>query len=287
MLCELCHKSEAKSAILHKTEDGEKELYVCAECARVHEDEVVKPDNAEDEDSQSSDPAEEILKVASDVAETIAGAFKAIGAKINEAKTCPTLDLSGYDKDYVYCGALHLKALEMLGEFKHVVSTIHAVGLHIVPLALDGSTCLGGAFKIGYSVGDEALARRTADELVMQERLARKRVVAEKVLMLEDSAARAVAMLRSCKLLSRAEKVDVFSVLKFVKLYMSLPKLPNAYINREVKALAKEIEKQRRDDSKGHSNLEESAASAVAANKFFEAMDLKSIHLLKKYQKYL
>lgn len=281
MLCELCHKKEARQAILHKTDDGERELYVCPACAAKHPDEGVTRDapaeggNGVQEEEEKS---MELIKVATDVAASIAGAFKAIGDKINASKTCAIYNMAREKPEFEFCGAVHLKALDMLGEIRHVISAMNAVGLIPVSLELDGTRCLGSAFKIGYKEGDEDLARRWVKELIAQEGFARLRLVQEHPLLIEDAAARTVALLQNCRLISRAELVDAYSMLKFVRLYLKITWLPNAYIDTCIKELSETISRQRDNTDDGEPWTDErSELAATVVRRKLRKVDISKI----------
>ena len=93
MKCEICHKAEASTAIVVKQDDGEKELYVCADCAAEHRNGHSSPDK-----EGSPKPKVSIVKGDSDqpppfveeLVKATLGFMKGVAeAEENERRVCP------------------------------------------------------------------------------------------------------------------------------------------------------------------------------------------------------
>ena len=117
--------------------------------------------------------------------------------------------------------ALHLEALNLIGHLEQVLNALH--GLRMNAKGIDGDAILDAAhiFRVSNAsmlgTDEQDIVSRTGrilTDLVQQEMNARIRLVEELPRVFEDAICRSIAILKSCKLLSEWEFLDLTSPLK-------------------------------------------------------------------------
>ena len=115
----------------------------------------------------------------------------------------------------------HLEALNLIGDLEPVLNALAGLRLSAWGFSNDGLRNAAHLFRVTnlYHLGiDErdltSRVGRVFTDLVQQETNARIRLVEELPRLFEDSIARALAVLRSCRLLSEWELLDIVSPLR-------------------------------------------------------------------------
>ena len=113
---------------------------------------------------------------------------------------------------------LHLEGLSLIGEMEPCIRGLDAMRMRAESLDLAGIRQTGHIFRIvnAVTLGEDeqtlvARSARAADALVEQETNARIRLVEELPRVFSDSVCRALAILKSARLLSAAELLDLLS----------------------------------------------------------------------------
>ena len=108
---------------------------------------------------------------------------------------------------------IHLEGLHLIGELEAAKRAMHALGMELSGVLLDGVNDSGHVYRLMYG-GSSAMAKRVVDDILREERNARVRLRDEMQRVFGDSACRALAVLKNCRLLSPGELFDLLSPLR-------------------------------------------------------------------------
>ena len=118
-------------------------------------------------------------------------------------------------------GEFHLEALHLIGDLPPVLAALEAVRFQSSNIVEDGIRQAAHLFRIRNAatlgIAERALVERAVrlfDDLVVQELNARKALVEDTPRILEDSVSRALAVLRSARLLAPGELLDLLSPIR-------------------------------------------------------------------------
>lgn len=249
MKCELCHKSEAQTAIQVTDKSGaENELYVCRECARrervrrqqqsqhTRRMKGLPPGVSMSVTQIGGDPDAEPPPFVEALMNAFNGMVGEMGRAAEEKPARPEPDFRELPCDHVdspfHLGSrLHLEGLHLLGELDAVKRAIRAMGLKLTGVEADGVKDAGHVYAIGY-VGSSELAKRVVEDLLTQECFARVRVLEDLPRVMGDSLCRALAILKNCRLLSPGELFDLLSPLRLAALRQLLDGITLAEIEQ-------------------------------------------------------
>lgn len=116
---------------------------------------------------------------------------------------------------------MHLEALHLIGDLPPVLNALHAIRFESYGMNIDGIKNAAHWFDIytnaSLGITEEDLllrAERVFSSLAVQETNARKRLLRELPRTLEDAVARAMAVLKTCRLLSPWEYLDILSPIR-------------------------------------------------------------------------
>ena len=244
MKCEICHQADAAKAIRREGADGEEdELYVCEACARAERQRRQRkssrtrkvtglPNGVElsvtevSGDGDSPPPiVGAILNAFQDMVSDLERASKerAEAAKPEERKL-EELGADDVDAAYRVRGGFHLEGLHLIGELDAVRRALHALEMELVGIEADGVKDAGHVYRIGH-YGDAERARRVA---------------------------RALAILKNCRLLSQGEYFDLLSPLRLAAKEKMLDGITFAEIEKlmseaELSSSADAMEQEERD----------------------------------------
>jgi protein-arginine kinase len=118
-------------------------------------------------------------------------------------------------------GLFHLEALNLVGQLDHVLNALN--GLRMDAIGIDGDAVIdaghfyrvSNASMLGTDEKDiESRTGRIFSALVQQEINARIRLIEELPRVFDDALCRSIALLKSCKLISEWEFLDLISPLK-------------------------------------------------------------------------
>ena len=234
MKCELCHKTDAATAITRGEGDDAEELYVCAACAKAERQRRQKKSQrtrkvtglppgmsmsiTEISSSGEGGDGEEpppfigaIMNAFQDMVSDIEKAKKeADGEKGPEYHDFP---VSRVDAAYRIGNRLHLEGLHLIGELDAVKRGLHALQMELVGVSADGLNETGHVYALSYS-GTSEQAKRVVESVLREERNARVRLFEELPRVFGDSLCRALAILKNCRLLSPGEFFDLLSPLR-------------------------------------------------------------------------
>ncbi|MBO7721722.1 MAG: hypothetical protein J6T01_04860 [Kiritimatiellae bacterium] len=228
MKCELCHKSDAETAI----GSDDNELYVCRACAAAERQRRQKKSQrtrkvkgAGGEVSMSvteisapvdggEAPPQIIGAIMNAFQDMVSDLEKAARASKEEKRPeYRDYSLAGVDPAYLIGGRLHLEALHLIGELDAVKRAARALKMELAGVDADGVNDAGHVFSLRYS-GPEDRAKRVVEDLLREERNARVRLFEEMPRVLGDSLCRALAVMKNCRLLSPGEYFDLLSPLR-------------------------------------------------------------------------
>ncbi|MCR5414181.1 MAG: hypothetical protein K6F50_05580 [Kiritimatiellae bacterium] len=250
MKCELCHKKDAETAIQAVKDGVEQELYVCRECEREERVRRQKKSQRTRKAKKGLPPGVSMTVASSGgdgapppLLEAIVNAFTgmvedmASAAKSREKE--PELSefpLSRVPSVFRLGDALHLEGLYLIGEIEAVRRALNALGMRLSGINADGISDAGHVYKVMYQ-GPAARAKRVVEDILAQERNARVRLFEEMPRVFGDSLCRALAVLKNCRLLSKAEYFDLLSPLRLAALEKMLDGLSRAEIERIITGL--------------------------------------------------
>lgn len=203
MKCELCHKGEAETAIM--SVDGGDELYVCRECARR---EKARRRNGTRAVRKSAAPPVPPAAAAQRVAPRMQPPAPARLSPMREAS------LARVPESLKMAGALHLEALFLMGDLDAVERAMDALGVEMVPFALDGLPDAGHAYFFKCRECDIDMALRAIGDLAKREEDTRAALEHSYPLVFGDALCRALSILKNCRLLSSGELFDLLSPLR-------------------------------------------------------------------------
>jgi len=230
MKCELCHKADAKAAIVRETKDGEEELYVCEECAKAERLRRQKKSQRTRKVTGLPPGVEmtvtEISGSGEDEPPPILGAlvnaFHDMVSEIGQSAAKPEpkkaekqfeLPANRAPSEFRIRNGFHLEGLHLIGELDAVKRALHALKMDLVGVTADGVRETGHVYRLMYA-GPAERAKRVAEDLLREERNARIRLFEELPRIFGDALCRALAVLKNCRLLSPGELFDLLSPLR-------------------------------------------------------------------------
>ena len=229
MKCEICHQSDAATAIVVHKDGEEQELYVCRECANKERVRRQKKSQRTRKamglppgvsmsisrisgDVDPEDPPPFIKALIDAVGGVLSDAEKEARGKKKQSKS-HDFPCSRVEEAYRIGDALHLEGLHLIGELEPAMRAMHALDMELVGREADGIRDAGHVYKVRYSCAPET-AKRVVSDLLREERNARVRLVEEMPRVLGDSLCRALAVLKNCRLLSQGEFFDLLSPMR-------------------------------------------------------------------------
>ena len=118
-------------------------------------------------------------------------------------------------------GEFHLEALHLIGDLPPVLAAFEALRFSSANIVKDGIRQAAHLFRVrtaaSLGIAERALVKRACrvyEDLVVQELNARKALVEDTPRILEDSVSRALAVLRSARLLAPGELLDLLSPIR-------------------------------------------------------------------------
>lgn len=116
---------------------------------------------------------------------------------------------------------LHLEGLHLIGDLDPAINALYGLRMHCAGCCGEGLKNAAHLFRVTNAsmlgIDERDIAARTArvlSDLVHQESNARIRLVEEMPRVFEDAISRSIAILRSCRLLSEWEFLDIISPLR-------------------------------------------------------------------------
>lgn len=234
MKCELCHKAEAKKAIIREGADGEDdELYVCEACAKAErqrrqrksartrkvtglppgvEMSVTEISGSPLEDGEAPPFVGAILNAFQDLVNGIEKSGKSAARGGDDVKW-NDMTAADVEEPYRLREGFHLEGLNLIGELESVRRALHALDMDLYGFDVDGVKDSAHTYFLRYACAAETAAK-VAKEIVRQERNARVRLFEELPRVFGDSLCRALAILKNCRLLSSGELFDLLSPLR-------------------------------------------------------------------------
>jgi hypothetical protein len=226
MKCEICKKRQAEKAITRELNDGtEEELYVCASCAHSHqvaEDiqaQAMKfPGGAAITISGEIDNAPPfigaIINAVNNVIGNLESAESQKAAEEGELKLKSSSHKLSIENFVASCfqvdKALHLEGLFLTGDLDAAIKDLQSSNIYLHSRDYDSIKEPGHIYEFAYSCNFEE-ALNVLSNLVAQEKTARERLMDDMKVFFADSVARALALLKSCRILSPAEYIDMLS----------------------------------------------------------------------------
>ena len=236
MKCELCNKADAACAITREREDGEEEeLYVCRECAKSERQRrksksqrtrkiaglppgvsmsVTEISHSSDDGNGAPPPIlGAIMEAFSDMVDGIEKHVRGGEKAAKKEKKLSEFSLGHVARDFRIGDRIHLEGLHLIGELEAVKRAMHALGMELSGVTVYGVNDSGHVYRLMYG-GSSAMAKRVVDDIVREEGNARVRLRDEMQRVFGDSACRALAVLKNCRLLSSGELFDLLSPLR-------------------------------------------------------------------------
>jgi hypothetical protein len=250
MKCELCHKAEAQTAIMLEKDGAEpEELYVCRQCAAGERLKRQKQSQRTRKIAGTPPGMSITVTGAGEPPPFIGAIIDAVNGMVNdfgkpgngapERKRDKMHDLPLDEVPAVcrYRGRLHLEALHLIGELEPVDRAVRALKMELRGVTADGVRNSGHAFVLSYT-GPADRARRVLDDIVRQECNARIRLFEDMPRVFGDSLCRALAILKTCRLLSPGELYDLISPLRLAAIEGMLDGVTSA----ELEAMAESLD---------------------------------------------
>lgn len=250
MKCELCHKEEAQTALTLQKEGKEVELYVCKKCARAekakHSEDCAGASDVEitmsgmlaDGQGIPRDMAEKVMSAVDDIFSQITRKLKGNAPDEENDKFCEAdnpsecnppstvynerskgrrLHVNKFESPYVLCDCLHLEGLFQTGDIDKVLSDLYNKGVLAVPYDFDDGTEIAHLYEIRYTCHkDEAV--QLVERAIESEKEARTQLTREYTRRFGDMICRALAVLKSCRLLDPCELLDLLSPVRIAVL---------------------------------------------------------------------
>ena len=243
MKCELCKKNDAETAVPIVKDGVEDELYVCRECAEKERARRQKKSLRTRRDSSrpQSGVSMTVTRIGGGekpppIIEAIMNAVEGVVSEINgdatakagkkgaeeggkdakgEEEPLVALPCKGVKPAYRIRGRLHLEGLFLIGELEAAKRAFRAVGMSLEGITAQGLKEPGHIYTIMARRDAGEAAARMLDDILEQEANARARLAEdEMVRVMGDAICRALATLRSCRLLSHAELLDILSPIR-------------------------------------------------------------------------
>lgn len=180
---------------------------------------------------------------------------------------------------------LHLEALHLIGELEPCIRGLEAMRMFAESLNLGGIRQTAHLFRVVNAVTlgekEETLVSRSAfavESLVEQELNARVRLVDELPRVFADSVCRALAILKSARLLSPAETLDLLSPIRLAASMRFLSGITAAEVNRMFTSIPvfepeePDVDKRDLADGKRADQINRRFARVVPNNSFIELM---------------
>lgn len=259
MKCELCHKAEARRAIVREGSQGDDdELYVCEACAKAErqrrqrkssrtrkvtglppgvEMSVTEISGAPLEGGSPPPIVGALINAFQDIVNGLEPRPGQDAAKPAEDVEWHELTADSEDEAYRLRDGFHLEGLHLIGELEAVRRALHALDMDLSGIDADGVKDTGHTYRLRYT-GDGEAARRVVAALVREERNARVRLFEELPRVYGDSLCRALAILKNCRLLSQGEFFDLLSPLRLA----AKERMLDGLTFRQVEAMLKGID---------------------------------------------
>ena len=305
MKCELCHKNTAETALVLTKDGREKELYVCRACAKAAQAEAARsadgvkgemrrlPNGVELTVSGTSPdgniPPEEMAKVVSAMDSLFSHLKNAAenGVPLNEAlSTAPQMNIEAEDAKAkgrhlalgncpVACvirDRLHLEGLFHTYEMSDVAKACRAQNVFLVPYNIDGFTAAGHVYEVRYT-GSKAAAEDVVNLVLERELHARTMLFGEMARSFGDSFCRALAILKSCRMLSQGEYFDLLSPVRIA----AIDRLLDGLTRKDVDMLMESLDLSGNDALLSNEEADKrDEALADAANECFRTVALNA-----------
>ena len=258
MKCEICHQTDAQTAITRGEGDAAEELYVCNACAKAERQRRQKKSMRTRKvtglpPGMSMSITEISGEGGSDEAPppfigAIMGALHDMVSDMEKAKKeldNPTrkkhakmaeFPCSGVEHAYRIRDRLHLEGLHLIGELEAVRRAVRALECEIAGVESDGIQDAGHAYAFRYS-GPKDRAGRIVEAILASERSARVRLFEELPRVFGDSICRALAIMKNCRLLSPGELFDLLSPLRLAAQEKMLDGIKLADVERMIGAV--------------------------------------------------
>ena len=245
MKCELCKQNDAETAVSTVKDGVEDELYVCRECAEKERARRQKKSLRTRRDSSrpQSGVSMTVTRIGGGekpppIIEAIMNAVEGVVSEINgdaaakagkkggkdkeggkdakgEEEPLVALPCKGVKSAYRIRGGLHLEGLFLIGELEAAKRAFRAVGMSLEGITAQGLKEPGHIYTIMARKDAGEAAARMLDDVLEQEANARARLAEDDMVrVMGDAICRALATLRSCRLLSHAELLDILSPIR-------------------------------------------------------------------------
>ncbi len=235
MKCELCHIKEAQTAIQR---EGDEELYVCDECAKrerlsrkqhthqTHKISGLPPGiemsvtqiSGEDIEGDDVPPfVGALMNAFQDMVSDMEKSRKEASSQAKNNNRLIEFPTERIDSDYQMRGMIHLEGLHLMGGLESAKQALKRIGVELRGVDVEGLNDAGHAFRIFYSC-DLNDAKQAISGLLNDEANARKSLVEELPRVFEDAICRALAIAKSCRLLTPCELFDVLSPLRLASI---------------------------------------------------------------------
>lgn len=258
MKCEICHKADATEAIV-RGDNEDDEIYVCSACAKAEKTasqrkshrtrkitglppgismsvtEISRTNDGETSEKDVTEDPPPFIGAIMDVFKDMVGGIRDVVESVekqrkayNELVEFPT---DRVEAPYRMKGALHLEGLHLIGELEPVKRAINALKMDIGGVVADGVKDAGHCYTLSYN-GSSERAKRVIEDILLQEKNARKRLKRELKRIYSDAVCRALALIKNCRLLSSGELFDLLSPLRLAAQMKLLDGITLAKIER-------------------------------------------------------
>ena len=258
MKCELCHQADAACAIPREDGAEDDELYVCRECAKAERQKrkaksqrtrklsglppgvsmSVTEFSATSEDGDGDGPPPFLGAIMEAIGDIVGAGRSAASARASEKRGKKQAELTAEDApaEFRIGKAFHLEGLHLIGELDAVKRALRALGMELSSISSDAVPDSGHAYTIKYG-GSAERAKRVAGDILREEGNARARLRDEMSRVFGDSACRALAILKNCRLLSATELFDLLSPLRLAAIEKKVEGIGRREIERMMTGL--------------------------------------------------